>query len=62
MSSKDSAEEHVMHSRKDNIELIIIGENILSGFLMSTISSFESRGNKHDVYRGKDCMKSFVEP
>ena len=59
ISSKDSAEEHVMHSRKDNIELIIIGENISSGFLMSTISSFESRGNKHDVYRGKDWMKKF---
>ena len=28
---------------------------------MSTISSFTSKGNKHDVYRGKDCMKKFCE-
>ena len=28
---------------------------------MSTISSFKSIGNKHDVYRGKDCMKKFCE-
>ena len=28
---------------------------------MSTISSFTSIENKHDVYRGKDCMKTFCE-
>ena len=28
---------------------------------MSTISLFRSIGNKHDVYRGKDCMKKFCE-
>ena len=28
---------------------------------MSTISSFESIKNKHDVCRGKDCMKKFGE-
>ena len=28
---------------------------------MSTISSFRSMENKHDVYRGKDCMKKFCE-
>ena len=27
----------------------------------STISSFISIENKHDVYRGKDCMKKFCE-
>ena len=26
---------------------------------MSTISSFRSIENKHDVYKGKDCMKKF---
>ena len=26
-----------------------------------TISSFKSRENKHNVYRGKDCMKTFCE-
>ena len=28
---------------------------------MSIISSFKSIENKHDVYRGKDCMKKFCE-
>ena len=34
-------------------------QNILSGFSMSTILSFKSIENKHDVYRSKDCMKKF---
>ena len=38
-----------------------VSEHIPSGFSMSTISSFRSTGNKHDVYRGKDCMKRFSE-
>ena len=37
------------------------GENIPSDFLMSTILSFKSIENKHDVYRGKDCMKNLCE-
>ena len=28
---------------------------------MSTISSFRSRENKYDTYRGKYCMKTFCE-
>ena len=28
---------------------------------MSTISSFRSKENKHDVYRGKDCIKKFCD-
>ena len=28
---------------------------------MHTISSFISIENKHDIYRGKDCMKKFCE-
>ena len=28
---------------------------------MSTISSLRRIKNKHDVYRGKDCMKRFCE-
>ena len=28
---------------------------------MSTISSFRNIVNKHDVYRGKGCMKKFRE-
>ena len=38
-----------------------VGEYIPSGFSMSTISSFKTKENKHDVYRGKDCMKTFCE-
>ena len=29
---------------------------------MSVISSFKIIESKHDVYRGKDCMKKFCEP
>ena len=28
---------------------------------MSTISSFKSTENKHDVYRDKDCMRKYCE-
>ena len=28
---------------------------------MSTKSSFESKENRHDVYRGKDSMRKFCE-
>ena len=28
---------------------------------MSKISSFRSTENKHDVYKGKDCMKTFYK-
>ena len=38
-----------------------VSEHIPSGFSISTISSFRSIENKHDVYRGKDCMKRFSE-
>ena len=36
-----------------------VDKHVLSGFSMSTISSFKNIENKHDVYRGKDCMKTF---
>ena len=38
-----------------------VSEHISSGFSMSTISSFKSIGNKHDLYKGKDCMRKFCE-
>ena len=38
-----------------------VSEHIPSGFSMSTVSSFRNIENKHDVYRGKDCMKKFCE-
>ena len=38
-----------------------VSKHITSGFSMFTISSFRNIKNKHDVYRGKDCMKNFCE-
>ena len=38
-----------------------VSEHIPSGFSMSTISSLRSIENKHDIYRGKDCMKTFYD-
>ena len=38
-----------------------VREHIPSGFSISTISFFRSIENRHDVYRGKDCMKKFCE-
>ena len=32
-------------------------EDVRSGFSMSTISSLKNIENKHDVYRGKGCIK-----
>ena len=38
-----------------------VSEKIPSSFSMSTISSFKEIEKKHDVYRGKSCMKKFCE-
>ena len=38
-----------------------VSEHIPSCFSMSTISSFRRTEDKHDMYRGKDCMKRFCE-
>ena len=45
----------------ENSSAIKIGEYIPSGFSMSKISSFKSIEKRHNVYRGKDCMKKFCE-
>ena len=45
---------------KNNFESLCtakVGEHTPSGFSMSTISSFKSIENKHNLYRGKDHMK-----
>ena len=44
-----------------NLSTTKVSQHIPSGFSMSTISPFRSIENKHDVYRGKDCMKKFCE-
>ena len=36
-----------------------VSEHIPSGFSMYTMFSFRSIENKHDVFKGKDCMKKF---
>ena len=38
-----------------------VGKHIPSGFPMSTILSFKSIENKHDVHKGKVCIKKFCE-
>ena len=38
-----------------------VSEHIPSGFSISIISQFKGIKNKHDAYRGKDCMKNFHE-
>ena len=45
----------------ENSSTTKVSEYIPSGFSISTISPFRSIENKHDVYRGKDCMKKFCE-
>ena len=43
----------------ENSSTTKVTKHIPSGFSMSTISSFKTIENKHDVYRGKYCMKKF---
>ena len=38
-----------------------VSNHIPSGFSKSTICSFRSVQNNHDVYRDKDCLKRFCE-
>ena len=45
----------------ENLSTTKASEHLPSGFPMSTIFSFRSVVNKHDVYRGKDCMNTFCE-
>ena len=45
----------------ENSSTTKVSEHIPSGFSMSTLSSFRSIKNKHDAYRGKDCMKTFCK-
>ena len=43
----------------ENSSATKLGEHIL--FSIFKISSFKSIENKHDLYRGKDCMKKFCQ-
>ena len=48
-------------SNPENSSTTKVSEHVPSGFLMCTISSIRSIENKHDMYRGKDCVKKFCE-
>ena len=48
-----------MYNRK-YLSTTKVSKHIPSSFSMSTIS-FRSAENKHDMYRGSDCMKKFCE-
>ena len=50
-----------MENNPESSSATKVSEAIPSGFSMSAISSFRSIENKHDVYRGKNCMKKFCE-
>ena len=45
----------------ENSSTTKVCKRIPSRFSMSTISTFRSIENKHDVYLGKDCVKKFSE-
>ena len=48
-------------SNPENSFTTKVGEHIPSSFSMSTMSSFKSIENRHNVYRDKDCMKKFCK-
>ena len=48
-------------SNPENSSKTKVSEHIPSDFSISTISSYRSIENKHDVYRGNDCLKNFCE-
>ena len=45
----------------ENSSTTKIGENIPAGQSMSTIWAFNNIENKHNLYRGEECMKKFCE-
>ena len=45
----------------ENSSTTKVSEHIPSDFSMSAMSSFRSIENKHDIYRGKNCMKNFCD-
>ena len=51
---------HECKNNPENSSTTEAGAHIPSGFSMAAIS-FKSLGNKHNVYRDKDCMKNFHE-
>ena len=50
-----------LKNNPENVSTTTIGKHVPSGCFLSTISSFKSMENNHDVYRGKERMKKFFE-
>ena len=44
-----------------NLTTTKVSKHIPSGFSMSTICSFRSIEEKHNIYRNKDCMKKLYQ-
>ena len=51
----------VCKSHPENSSTAKEGEHTPLAFPMSTILSFKSIENKHDIYRSKNCMKKFCQ-
>ena len=47
------------YSEKSSITKI--GKRVPFGYSISTIWTFDGTGNKHNIYKGEDCMKTFCE-
>ena len=43
----------------EKLSIAKIGEHIPCVYSVSTIWTFDGIGNKHDIYRGEDCMEKF---
>ena len=48
-------------NNSENLSTTKVSKHISSGFSLSTVYSFRSIENKHDVHRGKNCTKKFCE-
>ena len=47
------------HNNSENLLTIKINKHTTSGYLLFTYCSFDTTENKHDHYRGRDCMETF---
>ena len=47
------------HNNPEKSSTIKVNKYDASGYSLLTHGSFDSNKNKHDYYRGKDCMKNF---
>ena len=50
---------HGFVNNPENPSTTKIGEHIPCGYSITIIWALENIGNKHNFYRGEDCMKKF---